>query len=365
MFSLLPNEPYKKFAVITMYVAVGIAAAWLVFTYLQSAIIPFAIAYVLAECFRPIVRYSESHLSFPRRFFVLFVVSLALISLGMLAFAICRQVVFELTELAMSAKSEITQIRTDDRYAAEVIEKISSLVPFVDLRERLWEMRANLDAELWNILVSLGEKSSGSLLSAVGSVAAFLPKMLLTSAVIVIATYYFAVDRVKINCALLSLFPKRLRPILKKSKDTVFDTVGRYLRAYGLLFLITFAELLFAFLILRVEYALLLSIIIALVDFLPILGTGTVLIPWGIASILLGDIGFGLGLLVVYAIIMVVRQILEPKIVGRFIGLSPLAALASLYFGLEVMGLIGIFVFPITAIVIKRILAMSEREPSQ
>ena len=210
---MLPQEPYKRFAVITLYSAVAIAIVYLFFNYLWGALLPFVIAYLFAECFRPIVKYSETHKSFPRKSFVLFVILLAAFAISLLVFAITRRLFLELRELAIKATDMLTLIRSDDTYAEEIIEKINGLVPFVDIRDRLWEMRQNLDIELWSALVSIGENMSGSLFSTVGTAASFLPNALFTFAVLIIATYYFAIDRVKIHCFFLSLFPKNLREV--------------------------------------------------------------------------------------------------------------------------------------------------------
>jgi sporulation integral membrane protein YtvI len=192
--------------------------------------------------------------------------------------------------------------------------------------------------------------------------------MILSTIVAVIATYYFAIDRVKINCFFLSLFPKRFRPLLKAGRDLLADTVGSYVKAYGMLFFITFAELFIAFLIIRIEYSFVIALLIALIDVLPVLGAGAVLIPWGIISMVFGNYSVGIPILISYAVITVVRQIIEPRIVGKFIGLPPLAALASMYIGLKLMGVIGLFVFPVGAIVVKRVLEIyresEENEPN-
>lgn len=352
---MLPNEPYKKFAVITMYTAVILAVCYIVFRYLWGALLPFFIAYIFAECFRPVVRYSETHDRFPKRFFVLFVVVLVTIVLAFLVFAVIKRILFEITTLGENLKSVVYLMRTDDGYAYDMIERINSYIPFFDVRERLWEMRANLDEELLSMTLSFGEKISGDIISFIGSAATFVPKALLGFAVVIISTYYFAVDRVRINCFFLSLFPKDARRFLKKGKDALSETAGKYLNAYGLLFLITFSELLVAFLILGLDYSFVLALLISIVDILPVLGTGTVLIPWAIVALLAGKYTLGTGLLITYAVITVIRQILEPKIVGKFIGLSPLASLASMYIGLELMGILGIFLFPIGAIIIKRL----------
>lgn len=361
---MLPQEFYKRFAVLTLYAAVAAAVVYLVFSYLWGVILPFLVAYVFAELFKPVVKYSETHSRFPKRTFVLAVVLLTAGALGMLVFAIGRQLITEISELSVSVKNMLSLIRSDDAYAARAIDKINSMVPFVDIRERLWDMRGNLEEELLGMLLSFGEKLSGGIITFLGKSAAFLPNALLTSAVVIIATYYFAVDRVKVNCFFLSLFPKKMRPMLKKAKDELSETVGKYLRAYGLLFVITFCELLAAFLLMDIEYALVLALVIAIIDILPVLGTGTVLVPWGLDSLLLGNYSRGTWLLVTYAAITVIRQVLEPKIVGKYIGLSPLAALASMYIGLKLMGLAGLVVFPLGAIVLKRAIELKNRNES-
>lgn len=361
---MLPQEFYKRFAVLTLYAAVAAAVVYLVFSYLWGVILPFLVAYVFAELFKPVVKYSETHSRFPKRTFVLAVVLLTAGALGMLVFAIGRQLITEISELSVSVKNMLSLIRSDDAYAARAIDKINSMVPFVDIRERLWDMRGNLEEELLGMLLSFGEKLSGGIITFLGKSAAFLPNALLTSAVVIIATYYFAVDRVKVNCFFLSLFPKKMRPMLKKAKDELSETVGKYLRAYGLLFVITFCELLAAFLLMDIEYALVLALVIAIIDILPVLGTGTVLVPWGLGSLLLGNYSRGTWLLVTYAAITVIRQVLEPKIVGKYIGLSPLAALASMYIGLKLMSLAGLVVFPLGAIVLKRAIELKNRNES-
>ena len=100
------------------------------------------------------------------------------------------------------------------------------------------------------------------------------------------------------------------------------------------------------FLILRVNYATTLALIIALLDMLPVIGTGTVLIPWGIGAIVTGRVGMGIGILVMFGIITVVREVIEPKIVGSSIGMHPLLTLVAMYTGYKLLGLWGILIFP-------------------
>ena len=359
---MLPQEPYKKILTVSAYLLIGLVCAYLLVNYLLGAILPFVIAYLFAECFKPIVVYSDTHKSFPKKSFVLFVILLASFAIAGLAYALVRRVGIEITELASRMSTAFARIKEDEEYASQIINKIDSFVPFVDVTERLWEFRANLDDELWSVALGLGDKMSGSLMTAIKAVAAFLPKLVFGFIVTIIATYYFAIDRVRVNCFFLSLFPKSFRQTLIKSKELLADSVGKYLRAYGILFCVTFVELLITFMLLRVGYSFVLALVIAIVDILPVLGTGAVLVPWGVVSILLGNYKRGIGILIAYAVITVIRQIIEPKIVGKFIGLSPLAALASMYIGLNLLGIPGIFAFPLIAILLKRMIENKKRE---
>ena len=92
----------------------------------------------------------------------------------------------------------------------------------------------------------------------------------------------------------------------------------------------------------------------AIVDILPVLGTGTVLIPWGLISCFLGTVGQGVGILILYLIITAVRQFLEPKIIGQQVGLHPIVTLICIFAGGKVMGIWGIFLFPVMATVLKK-----------
>ena len=117
--------------------------------------------------------------------------------------------------------------------------------------------------------------------------------------------------------------------------------------------LITFFEIFVGLSILGVNYSLLIAILIAVVDILPILGTGTILIPWALFSFVSGNVGLASGLLILYGVVLIIRQLVEPKIVGGSIGLHPLATLAAVYIGIRFVGFTGIFIGPIVALCIK------------
>jgi len=123
--------------------------------------------------------------------------------------------------------------------------------------------------------------------------------------------------------------------------------ISVYIKSYSLLFLLTFVELSLGFWILGVKNAVLLAVVIAIFDLMPVLGTGGIVLPWALIALIAGNWGRGIGLLVLYLVITGIRQTLEPKIVGKQIGLHPLATLMAMLLGLKLFGILGLFGIPV------------------
>ncbi|MBR6609197.1 MAG: AI-2E family transporter, partial [Oscillospiraceae bacterium] len=129
----------------------------------------------------------------------------------------------------------------------------------------------------------------------------------------------------------------------------------QYIKSYSLILFITFAEIAAGLWLLGVKRAVLIAMLIAVFDILPAVGTGGIIIPWGIISIALGDVFMGIGLLALYLIVTVVRNTLEPKIVGEQVGLHPVATLMAMFLGSKIMGIIGLFGFPIALVILTKL----------
>lgn len=189
-----------------------------------------------------------------------------------------------------------------------------------------------------------------------------LPGLILSFVVLVTATFYMCADVAGINSFIAGLFPPEKREKLFAAKKRSAADAGRYIRAYLLILFITFAQLLTGFLILKIPYALTLAAVIALIDILPVLGVGTVLIPWAGILLIRGQTYTGVGILLLFAIIWLARQIIEPKIVGHSMGVHPLITLAAMYTGFTMLGVSGLFIFPIAAMLIKNAVSALREE---
>ena len=138
-------------------------------------------------------------------------------------------------------------------------------------------------------------------------------------------------------------------------KADLLATLGKWCKAQCILLGVTFCELLAGLLLLRQGYALLLAALIAVIDALPVFGTGTVLMPWGALCLLTGNVPKGLGLLALYGVISLVRSVLEPKIMAAQVDLPPLAALAAMYVGFCAFGVAGMVLCPMALLFVKQL----------
>ena len=193
------------------------------------------------------------------------------------------------------------------------------------------------------------------LLSLVMKFLSFFPGAVIFTGIVFISMFYIGCDYDRISNFLIMQLPDSFKDTFDEAKSVFTQTAKELFKSYFLLTIITFFQLFIGFAIIGIDYALLLAGIICIVDLLPILGTGTVLIPWSAICFMLKNYRFAIGLIILYAVITLFRQIAEPRIVGANIGLSPLLSLISIFVGLKTMGFAGIIVFPIITMTIIRL----------
>ncbi|SHI49937.1 sporulation integral membrane protein YtvI [Lutispora thermophila] len=180
-----------------------------------------------------------------------------------------------------------------------------------------------------------------------------LPKLGILFIITSVASFFFAKDSDKIEDFIYRQFTPNWRSKLSSLKKNLLSSLVGFLKAQLILLTMTFMESLIGLNIIGVKYALIISIFVSLVDILPVLGTGSVYVPWAIVSIIIGKYRLGISLLVLYAVIIVIRYMVEPKVVGQQLGIHPLISLISMYVGAKVMGPIGVILGPTIAVTIK------------
>lgn len=208
----------------------------------------------------------------------------------------------------------------------------------------LWDSET-LAAGIGQALQQLAAWGAAALARAVAA----LPGMLVPFIFTCVATVYFTLDYDRLLAVAARLLGTARWQRLRRLKTQAADVLLRLLRAYFLLFALTYLQLAAGLALLRVEGAAALALLVAVVDILPVLGVGTVLLPWAALAALGGQGKLALGLLGLYAVIWLVRQLCEPRLVGRQLGLHPLVTLVALYAGLALFGLAGAILLPVAA----------------
>lgn len=186
-----------------------------------------------------------------------------------------------------------------------------------------------------------------------------IPSALIGIVIGIVAWILFTKDYAYIVNFIKLQLPEGKKNILSEIKQIFSKTVLKMIRAYSLIMFITFCELFLGLSILswvgaiQSGYIVIIAIAIAVFDILPVAGSGGILIPWALISLVMGNIKGAIGLMIVYAIITVIRQYIEPKIVGSSLGVHPLVTLAGLYFGLKLFGFMGMFIVPLGVMTLK------------
>ena len=189
---------------------------------------------------------------------------------------------------------------------------------------------------------------SGKAVNVLSGIISGIPSVFLGTLLMIISSLFFIVDFDNIQLFVNKYVPVKVLEKTDSIKDYLKNTLFVVLKSYVLIMLFTFTELSLLFFVFGIDNGLIMASIIAVFDIMPILGTGGIVIPWAVFSFLMGDMMMGIKLIAIYGIVMIVRNYIEPKIVGAQLGLHPIITLISMFVGLSLFGIVGMFGLPIT-----------------
>ena len=196
-------------------------------------------------------------------------------------------------------------------------------------------------------LKSLVSYLSSGAVNLVSGIATGIPNLILSLLAMIFSTIFVVGDYERISAFAEDHIPLGLKKLLINIRIYLTDTLFVVIRSYALIMLLTFTELSILFSLFGIEYPVAKAAAIAVMDIMPILGTGGIMIPWAVASLVLGYTSLGLQLLLIYGIVTVVRNYVEPKIVGTQLGLHPIITLVAMFIGLRLFGFWGLFGLPV------------------
>ena len=335
-----------------LYVILILIGLFLAFK-LSIFYMPFLIAFIISLMIEPAIRFLMRKMKLTRKVssIIIFII-VSVVIVGSLIWGI------------VSLISEASNLLKD---LNGYVEKVYIL--FQNFTNKFDFDKIRLPSEINAII----QNSTGGLLTTVSNwirnaltgllnVVTSIPAIAIYFVVTIMALYFICVDKVYILDQIEHHFPKKWVFKVGTHIRDLTKTLGGYLKAEATLILVSFVISLVGLYILKfakfnIEFPLLMALFIGFVDALPILGSGTVMVPWAIISSLNGDLKLGIAIVILFIIMSVIRQFLEPKLVSKHIGTHPIFTLIAMYTGFKFIGVIGMLVGPIILIVIKNVFA--------
>ncbi len=354
----MPDKKWDpvEIASLIFCVSVGLLLLYWIGKYLLLALMPFLIAFGIAGLLRPAIRFLADKTKLSARFSgILLSVAVFLLPSAVLSLGINR-LVGELSRFIarLSGKSEQIGMALSSLFSE--VGSLSARIPILKDIVAVKGLEA-LGVQIDRILSDLIKEFITSLTTGIPAVirnlVAATPSVFLFILVTVIATVYITLDLEKILAFLKQRLPPSWIGQLTHIKEIGKPFLLKYFRAYVLILFLTFCELFVGFSVLELDYAFLLAFLISFIDILPIFGVGTVLIPWSVIALIGKNWRAGFGLLVLWFAITVIRQIIEPRIVGGTFGLHPALTLFGIYIGFRLFGILGMLLAPAALVLIR------------
>lgn len=382
-------EKRRAMIINVIYLAMLVAIGFLIIRYALGVCFPFLFAFLAAALLqRPknfLVRKTflkDGAASVICVFLLVFLVAALVSLIGVRLFARVQDFVNYLSLQFQNAEDVIANI---EKWLLNVIEKLPEFLRKT-LHENASELFAKLNdyfsastADTAEAAAAAGTEAAESTKSALAgllggnfklswlttpltsllSTAKQIPSALIAVVITLVASCFMTTEFPKVMQFFRLQVPERRRNDLDRAKMLLKSSLGKMGKAYALIMLVTFIEMSLGLTVLRLigvfqsNYIIMISAVTAIIDIVPVLGTGTILLPWAVYSLITGSFGMGIGLIVIYAAITVIRQVIEPKLVAGQLGLSPVVTIAALYFGLKIFGVLGMLITPILVIMLK------------
>lgn len=333
----------REFIIKFLYFLIILGIIFFVFKYALPVLFPFLFAFLISIILKRPVDFISKTLRLNRKFAGIIVLLLMYLSISIMLILFGTKLIRYIGSVFQKLP-EIYAVSIEPAINI-IIYKIQDIIP---------ELSTIIDLEsiskyILNIINSIS-------LGAVDLIAGFatkIPSFVIKFVFSIIASFLFTLDYYKVTGFVMRQFSPRMQEIILSVKRNIFGTIFKFIKAYSILMFVTFIELSIGFSIFRIPNAIILATLFALLDVIPAIGVGGMLIPWSIIELVKGNYDLAIGLIIIYAIITIIRYILEPKIIGKQIGLNPIITLMSMFLGAELLGFFGIFILPVFVTIIK------------
>ncbi len=333
----------KNFIIDTVYTTIILVLTYVFFKYGVGLISPFVFAFLISSSIIKPSRLISKRFKLPQK---LVSIVMVLIFYGIIGF------LFSLVGIKIYTAVSKFVSNLPSLYGTTIEPFLNSIFSFMG--EGIYSLDPSLvmrlDSFSSELISSLGEfikTVSMKAVSSVSSSAANVPSFFIKFLIMIISTFFISADYENINKFIVKQFPEKWMEVLIQAKRYVVGTLFSCVKSYAIIICITFIEITIGLTILGVKNSVTIAALIAVFDIIPALGTGGIMIPWGIYMIINDRLSLGIGLLCVYIVVTIVRNFLEPKLVGSQIGLHPVVMLMGVFVGVKLFGAIGLFGLPI------------------
>lgn len=332
-------EIIKKYAGIFLNILTPLlitALIWFAGPKLLKFFMPFVIGMLIALAAAPLVRFLEKRVKLMRHFTSMLIIIGALALIVLAAWLILSRLVHEGIQLVQDAPALFESFSNEIRQTILGLENVLTMLPD-SVRQGILNGLDNLSASVSDMTASLYSPA----MEMAGSLARSIPNILVYTVVTLMSAYYFLADYDKLIAAAKTKMPDVFVWVVRFIRRKSGEIVGGYFLAQFRIMIVIAVILAVGLTMLKVSYSGLVAFLIAFLDFLPIFGTGTVLLPWALLKLLNGAYGTAVFLLILYGLTQLVRQLIQPKLLGASMGMDPFLTLLFLYIGYKLDGFTG------------------------
>lgn len=333
------RRPYWQVAVSLLFSLLATAAFVIVGVKVLALMFPFVVGWVIAMIASPLVNWLEKKFNIVKKLGSALVVILVLALIVLILYFSISKLVTETISLLENIPQLYKELEAGLDQIGNSLQGIFHRLP-PQFQEGWDNILLNMDQKVGTFITKISEPT----VAAAGNFAKRVPSYLISIIVAIMSAYLFTVEHEEVLVWAKKTAPPSVVKRMTLVSDNLKYAVGGYLKAQikimGVVFLILWVGLT----LLQVHYAVLIAIVIAFLDFLPFFGTGTAMIPWALYKFLVGNVKMAVLLLIVYAITQLVRQLIQPRMLGKSMGLNPLVTLILLYLGYRLGGVTGMIV---------------------
>lgn len=332
-------EGVKKYLRIILNIIIPLTGLYLVCVWgprVLGFFIPFVIGWMIALIANPLVRFLEKRLKIVRKHGSMLIIAGVLALIISLLYFVLGKAYVEIQEFIGDLPALYDSAAAEIRGAVQNGNRMFEFLPD-EFRTAVMQFTENIGTYVGDLV----SKAAAPTVEIAGNVAKGIPNVLVNTVITILSSYLFIAEQDKILAWMRRYAPKFVLRYAEYLKKDARGVIGGYFLAQFRIMFVVAGILAVGFLFLKVKYGLLLAVLISLLDFLPVFGTGTALFPWAAVKLFTGEYTYAAGLLILYVVTQVSRQLIQPKIVGDSMGLPPLLTLFLLYLGFKVKGIAG------------------------